>query len=99
MDADELARRLDVSLHSPGVCLPCLYEFGREEDAWFVVTLWAEGLGETVRRALRAYPEELDAQRDFASRGCRSDIFREVVRRLARDLQEHERKAMAAFLN
>ena len=99
MDADELALRLDVTLHSRGVCYPCLYEYGREEDNWFVVTLWAEGLGESVASALRSFPREAAAQRDFASRGCRSDIFRAVVRRLARDLHEHAKQARAATWN
>jgi len=99
VDADELALRLDVNLHSQGVCHPCLYEFGREEDNWFVVTLWADGLGASVGAALRSFPGEEEAQRDFASRGCRSDIFRAVVRRLARDLHEHAKKATAATWN
>jgi CTP:molybdopterin cytidylyltransferase MocA len=99
MDADELARRLDVTLHSPGVCYPCLYEYGREEDNWFVVTLWAEGLGTSVQAALRAFPDEDEARSDLAARGCRSDIFRAVVRRLARDLQDHSRKSLAAVWN
>ena len=99
MDADELALRLDVTLHSRGVCYPCLYEYGREADNWFVVTLWAEGLGESVAAALRAHPGEEAVQDDFASRGCRSDIFRAVVRRLARELDEHARKATAATWN
>ena len=96
MDADELALRLDVNLHSPGVCHPCLYEYGREEDNWFVVTLWQEGLGDSVAAALRAFPGEDAIQRDFAARGCRSAIFRAVVRRLARELAEHTEKVLAA---
>lgn len=99
MDVDELAQRLDVNLHSRGVCYPCLYEYGREEDNWFVVTLWAEGLGESVAKALRALPGADEAKRDFESRGCRSDLFRAVVRRLARELDEHAKKATAATWN
>ena len=37
-----------------------------------------------------------EAKRDFASRGCRSDIFRAVLRRLARELEENTQKAPAA---
>jgi CTP:molybdopterin cytidylyltransferase MocA len=99
MEIDDLASRLDVNLHSPGICYPCLSEFGRSGDHWFVVTLWAEGLGRSVAAALRAHPEAAEAQRDFDDRGCRSDIFRAVVRRLARDLDEHAKKATAATWN
>ena len=99
MDVNDLALRLDLNLDSPGVCYPCLYEFGRSEDNWFVVTLWAEGLGKSVRAALRAHPEAAEAQQDFDARGCRSDIFRAVVRRLARELHEHSERASAAVWN
>jgi CTP:molybdopterin cytidylyltransferase MocA len=99
MDVDDLAQRLDVNLHSHGVCYPCLYEYSRGGDNWFVVTLWAEGLGESVAAALRTVPEADDARRDFEARGARSDIFRAVVRRLARELDEHAKKATAATWN
>jgi hypothetical protein len=99
MDADELAERLDVDLRSDGVCLPCLYEYSRSGDTWFVVTLWQEGLGETVASALRAVPGAEELKRDFASRGCRSDIFRAVMRKLARRIDEDARRATAAIWN
>lgn len=99
MDADELAQRLDVNLTSEGVCLPCLYEFSRSGDSWFVVTLWQEGLGETVGSALRAVADAHDLKLDFESRGCRSDIFRAVMRKLAREIEEDARRARAAVWN
>lgn len=99
MDADELAQRLDVTLRSRGVCLPCLYEFSLSGDAWFVVTLWVEGLGETVAAALAAVPGAEELKRDFESRGCRSEIFRAVLRRLGREIQEDAKKARDAVWN
>jgi hypothetical protein len=99
VDADELAERLDVNLHSDGVCLPCLYEFSRSGDNWFVVTLWQEGLGETVASALRVLPGEEDLKRDFERRGCRSEVFRAVMRKLAREIEEDSKRARAAPWN
>jgi hypothetical protein len=99
MDADELALRLDVNLHSPGICLPCLYEFSQSGDTWFVVTLWQEGLGETVASALRIVPGADDLKRDFEARGCRSKVFRAVMRKLAREIEEDSRRALAARWN
>jgi hypothetical protein len=99
MDADELALRLDVNLHSDGVCLPCLYEFSQSGDNWFVVTLWQEGLGETVASVLRVVPGAEDLKRDFEARGCRSEVFRAVMRKLAREIEEDSRRALAARWN
>jgi hypothetical protein len=99
MDADELARRLDVSLHSPGVCLACLDEYAQSGDNWFVVTLWQEGLGATVATALARIDGADALKRDFASRGCRSELFRAVIRLLAREIEEDARRAEAAMWN
>jgi hypothetical protein len=99
VDADELAQRLDVNLQSPGVCLPCLYEFSQSGDSWFVVELWQEGLGETVASALRTAPGAEELKRDFEARGCRSKIFRAVMRKLAQEIQEDARRARAAVWN
>lgn len=99
MDADELAQRLDVNLRSPGICLPCLYEFSQSGDSWFVVTLWDEGLGETVASALRTVPGAEDLKRDFEARGCRSHVFRAVMRKLAHEIEEDARRALAAIWN
>lgn len=99
MDADELAHRLDVNLNSDGICLPCLYEFSQSGDTWFVVTLWQEGLGETVATALGAIVGAEDLRRDFKARGCRSEIFRAVMRKLAHEIEEDSRRALAAIWN
>jgi hypothetical protein len=99
VDADELAQQLAVNLHSPGVCLPCLYEFSRSGDSWFVVTLWQEGRGDTVASALRTAPGAEELKRDFAARGCRSELFRAVMRKLAREIEKDARKARAAIWN
>jgi hypothetical protein len=88
-----------VNLQSPGVCEICLYEFSQSGDNWFVVTLWQEGLGETVASALRTVPGAEDLKRDFESRGCRSKVFRAVMRKLARDIEEDARRARAAIGN
>lgn len=115
MDADAaapLAARLSVGLGSHGVCYPCLGEVahelecgdGHRVERWVVGTLWIEGLGVTVTAAVaRAVQLGLtdaeEARDDLAARGCRSGIFRAVVRRLARDLQQETRRAIAAALN
>jgi len=99
VDADELAQRLDVNMHSDGVCLPCLYEFSQSGDSWFVVTLWQEGLGETVAAALRGVAGADELRRDFERRGCRSELFRAVMRKLAREIEEDARRARAAIWN
>ena len=99
MDADELADRLDVNLHSDGVCLPCLWEYSQSGDSWFVVTLWQEGLGATVASALQRVRGAEDLKRDFTSRGCRSELFRAVMRKLAREIEEDARRAEAARWN
>jgi hypothetical protein len=99
VDVDELAQRLDVNLHSPGICLPCLYEYSLSHENWFVVTLWEEGLGETVAAALRSLNGAEELKCDFERRGCRSDVFRAVLRKLAREIEEDARKATAALWN
>jgi hypothetical protein len=115
MDADAaapLAARLSVGLGSHGVCYPCLGEVahelecggGRRMEHWVVPTLWIEGLGVTVTTAVEravqlGLPDAEDARADLAARGCRSGIFRAVVRRLARELQLQTRRAIAASLN
>lgn len=99
MDPDALAQRLDVNLHSDGVCLPCLYEFSRSGDKWFIVTLWHDGLGDTVASALRSISGAEDLKRDFDARGCRSDVFRAVMRKLSREIEEDARRARAAIWN
>jgi|SRR5436190_1353011 len=115
MNADSaapLAARLSVGLGSHGVCYPCLGEVAFElehgeahrVEQWVVPTLWSEGLGVTVATAVEravqlGLPDAEAARDDFTARGCRSGIFRAVVRRLARELHEETRRAIAASLN
>ena len=115
MDADAaapLAARLSVGLGSHGVCYPCLgevaYELehddGHRVEQWVVPTLWIEGLGVTVTSAVEravqlGLPDAEAARDDLVERGCRSGIFRAVVRRLARELHRETQRAIAASLN
>lgn len=115
MDADAaapLAARLSVGLGSFGVCYPCLGEVahelecgdGHRVEQWVVGTLWIEGLGVSVAAAVEravqlGLPDAEAARTDLAARSCRSGIFRAVVRRLARDLHQETRRAIAASLN
>lgn len=115
MDADAaapLAAELSVGLGSHGICYPCLGLVadelasgeGREAEHWVVPTLWAEGLGITVTAAVERavgldVPDAAAARDDLRARGCRSGIFRAVVRRLARELERETRDAFAASLN
>ena len=113
MECDDLARRLNVGLGSPGICLPCLGEVAhiletdperRRGEAWFMTTLWAEGLGVSVTSAValaveQGLPGAGEARADLRARGARSEIFRATVRRLARELEEGTRRAMQAALN
>jgi hypothetical protein len=113
--ATQLARMLDVGLRSPGVCPACLsfvafeIEDGTEQRVAGQITfvaplLWDEGLGESVRRALRAAVRDCasgarDALQDLETRRARSAIFRAVVRRLAAELAEDARRSYFASLN
>jgi hypothetical protein len=112
---EALAASLDIGLGSPGVCLACLslvapaLEHGDKRAAagrvaMVASTLWAEGLGEVVRRAVeleaRSGDEDAtDALRDLESRSFRSGIFRAVVRRLAAELADDMRRSYLASLN
>ena len=104
--AAPLAAKLSVGLGSHGVCYPCLGMVALERDAerWVAPTLWVEGLDVTVTAAVaRAAELELadavEARDDLQARGCRSGIFRAVVRRLARELEQETQRAIAASLN
>ena len=112
---DELAKSLEVGLHSPGVCPMCLLLVGTElerEDGRpaagritvVAPTLWAEGLDRPVRDALErkvraGIVDATEALLDFDERGFRSGIFRAVVRRLAAELMHNARRAYLASLN
>jgi hypothetical protein len=112
---DELAKSLEVGLHSPGVCPMCLllvateleHEDGRPAAGRITMiapTLWAEGLDRPVRDALKrkvraGIADATDALLDLDERGFRSGIFRAVVRRLAVELKESAQRAYLASLN
>ena len=103
-DAAELAARLELNVHDIPICLACLsfvsmpLDAGNEREArraTFQVTpdLWAEGLEQPARLALRraraaglAGAEQ--ALADVDERGPRSVMARAIVRRLAADLAE-----------
>jgi hypothetical protein len=110
-----LARTLEVGLGAHGVCPACLGMVAMELDhgdersvaasvRMVVPNLWAEGLGGPVEDALRGavrrgVADAPEALGDFEDRGPRSDIFRAVVRRLARELSEEVNRAYLASLN
>ena len=111
-DAAPLAAKLSVGLGSHGVCYPCLgevaWELGHDDghavEHWVVPTLWVEGLGVTVTAAVEravqiGLPDAAAARDDLHARGCRSGIFRAVVRRLAHELEQETQRAIAASLN
>ena|SRR5947209_1496242 len=110
-----LARALEVGLGAHGVCPACLGMVAMEIDhgddrsvaaavRMVVPNLWAEGLGGPVEDALRGavrrrVADAEEALRDYEDRGPRSDIFRAVVRHLARQLGEEVNRARLASLN
>jgi hypothetical protein len=105
-DAAPLAAKLSVGLGSHGVCYPCLGLVALECEAerWVAPTLWVEGLDVTVSAAVERAVElgladAVEARDDLRGRGCRSGIFRAVVRRLARELEQETLRATAASLN
>ena len=110
-----LAKRLDVGLHSRGVCPACLgfvalaLDHGNQRDVsrelrQAASLVWDEGLGDSVRAALEAAARNGDsdapeALRDLTISHARSPVFRAVVRRLAADLADSVRRAEAASRN
>ena len=104
-EIESVAGALPVGLHTRGVCPMCLlFLIQGGPEAAVVTNLWAEGMGDSVRAeladaALRGLAGAADALADFDARGCRSSIFRAVVRRLARELDESARRAYQASLN
>jgi hypothetical protein len=106
-EAKELAGRLDLNVHDTPICLACLsfvavpigHGDEREARSWarrMAPDLWAEGLEQPVRLALRrardqGVPGAEAALADVAARGARSVTVREIVLRLGRDLDEHAR--------
>jgi hypothetical protein len=105
--AGELAARLDLNVHDTPICLACLsfvavpIGSGDEAEAArsarrMAPDLWAEGLEQPVRLALRrardaGVPDADAAILDVEARGPRSATVRAIVLRLGRDLDEHAR--------
>jgi hypothetical protein len=105
--AAELAARLDLNVHDTPICLACLslvavpIGSGDEAEAarWarrMAPDLWAEGLEQPVRLALRrardvGLPNADAAILDVEARGPRSATVRAIVLRLGRDLDDHAR--------
>jgi len=106
-EAKELADRLDLNVHDMPICLACLSFVAvpigsgdeREARSWarrMAPDLWAEGLEQPVRLALRrarvaGVPKAAEAIANVEAHGPRGVIVREIVLRLGRDLDEHAR--------
>jgi hypothetical protein len=104
--AAPLSAKLSVGLGSHGVCYPCLGMVALEDHAerWVAPTLWVEGLGLAVGAAVERAVElgladAVEARDDLRARGCRSGIFRAMVRRLAGELEQETQRVIAASLN
>jgi len=105
--AAELAARLDLNVHDIPICLACLSFVAlpigqgdeREARSWarrMAPDLWAEGLEQPVRLALRPAQQAGVAGAEAAianveAHGPRGVAVREIVLRLGRDLDEHAR--------
>ena len=103
----QLAARLDLNVHDVPICLACLsfvpIPIGsgdeREARSWarrMAPDLWAEGLEQPVRLALRraqdaGVPGAAKAIANVEERGPRGVVAREIVLRLGRDLDQHAR--------
>jgi hypothetical protein len=106
--AKELAERLDLGVHDIPICLACLsfvsFPIGRGDErearSWarrMAPDLWAEGLEQPVRLALRrardaGMPNAEAAIANVEARGPRGVAVREIVLRLGRDLEDHARE-------
>ena len=104
-EARELADRLDLNVHDLPICLACLSfvstSLGDERKArsWarrMAPDLWAEGLEQPVRLALRqaqgsGVPRAAEALANVRARGPRGVVVQEIVLHLGRQLDEHAR--------
>lgn len=106
-EAAELAARIGLDVHDIPICLACLSFVAvplgsgdeREATRWarrMAPDLWAEGLEQPVRLALRRARDQgvSNAEAglvDVDTRGPRSVTVREIVLQLGRDLDEHAR--------
>jgi hypothetical protein len=100
--AEALAAQLDLDVDDVAICHACLsfvsfaIDSGdeREVTSWtmrIAPDLWAEGLAEPVRMALRrarerGVPNAREAIRVVEEKGARNSVVHAIVRRLARDL-------------
>jgi hypothetical protein len=103
--AAELAERLELDVHDIPICLACLsfvsmaIRCGDEADVRREVSqmtpeLWAEGLDQPLRLALRRAVElgvafAREGLADVDARHGRSAIAKAVVRRLGQQLDDH----------
>jgi hypothetical protein len=96
--ADRIARKLDLDVDDIGICHACLsfVSFAidegnaREIKHWtnrMTPDLWADGLEQPARMALRR-AEEYEAIADLDRNGACSNVAKAIVRRLAQDLSE-----------
>jgi hypothetical protein len=94
--AEKIARELDIDVDDIGICLACLsfvsfaIDSGDEREIrrWtnqMTPDLWAEGLEQPVRLALKRAGES-EALADVELNGGRSHVAKAIVRRLAADL-------------
>jgi hypothetical protein len=110
MDAFALATRLDLDLHSAGICLACLSfvsiplgagngQEARRELVRIAPDLWAEGLQESLRDALEQArlngdPDADEGIREIELNGARARIVHAVIERLALEQTEDARRAL-----
>lgn len=96
-----------MNVHDMPICLACLSFVAipigsgdeREARSWarrMAPDLWAEGLEQPVRLALRraldaGMPKAAEAIANVEAHGPRGVVVREIVLRLGRDLDEHAR--------
>lgn len=100
--AEALAAQLDLDVDDVAICHACLsfvsfaIDSGddREVTSWtmrIAPDLWAEGLAESVRMALRrarerGVPNAREAIRVVEEKGARNSVVHAIVRRLAAEL-------------
>jgi hypothetical protein len=98
MTPDQLAAQLDIDVDDIGICLACLsfvsfaIDSGDEREIrrWtnkMTPDLWAEGLAQPVRCALKRAGADA-ALADVERNGGHSNVAKAIVRRLAADLSE-----------
>lgn len=105
--AAELAEQLDLDVHDVPICLACLSFVSmairsgdqrkiRREVSRMTPDLWAEGLEQPLRLALkraveRRVPLAREVLSDLDGRRGRSTVAKAAVRRLGQQLDDHAR--------